>query len=102
MEEYLTDVSEEYFQKERATHFFSGHTHIQSLNLLGRILHCNPGSVGQPRDKNPKAAFALFDGENVFLRRVAYDIDRIAAAMKQCGFDRYFYKGLYVGQRIGS
>jgi diadenosine tetraphosphatase ApaH/serine/threonine PP2A family protein phosphatase len=69
---------------------------------LGRICHCNPGSVGQPRDNDPKAAFALFDGENVYLRRVDYDIDRMAAAMKDCGFDRYFYEGLYVGRKIGA
>jgi diadenosine tetraphosphatase ApaH/serine/threonine PP2A family protein phosphatase len=37
----------------------------------------NVGSVGQPRDGNPKAAYVLFDTETrvVNLRRVAYDID---------------------------
>jgi len=102
LDEYLTDVSEEYFRNEPAKYFFSGHTHIQSLNALGTICHCNPGSVGQPRDKDPKAAFALFDGENACLRRVDYDIDRIASAMKDCGFGPYVYEGLYSGQKIGA
>lgn len=102
MDEYLTVVSESYFQDERASHFFSGHTHIQSLSLLGRICHCNPGSVGQPRDNDPKAAFALFDGLNVYLKRVEYNIDQVAAAMRKCGFDRYLYEGLYAGLKIGE
>ncbi len=36
----------------------------------------NPGSVGQPRDYNPKAAFGVFDSENreFQLHRVAYDV----------------------------
>jgi len=102
LDEYLTDVSEEYFRNEPAKYFFSGHTHIQSLNALGTICHCNPGSVGQPRVNDPKAAFALYDGENACLRRVDYDIDRIASAMKDCGFGPYVYEGLYSGQKIGA
>jgi len=102
LDEYLTVINEDYFRKESATFFFSGHTHIQSLKVLGKICHCNPGSVGQPRDKDPRAAFALFDGEKVYLRRVNYDIDQIAVAMKHCGFDRYFYEGLYTGLKIGT
>ena len=102
LDEYLTVVSEEYFRDEGATYFFSGHTHVQSLKILGKICHCNPGSVGQPRDNNPKAAFALFDGKKVYLKRVDYDIDKIAVAMENCGFNRYFYQGLYTGREIGS
>ena len=102
LDEYLTDVSREYFANERAAYFFSGHTHVQSLSLLDGICHCNPGSVGQPRDADVRAAFALFDGEKVYLKRVDYDIDLIAAQMKTCGFDDYFYRGLYKGQKIGA
>lgn len=58
--------------------------------------------MGQPRDNDPKAAFALFNGEKVCLRRVDYDIDRIAFAMKDCGFGAYVYEGLYAGRKIGA
>ncbi|HQP25478.1 MAG TPA: metallophosphoesterase family protein [Smithellaceae bacterium] len=102
LDEYLTEVSPDYFKNEPAAFFFSGHTHVQSLKILAGICHCNPGSVGQPRDHDPRAAFALFDGERVYLKRVAYDIDRIAAKMSKCGFDEYFYKGLNKGQKIGA
>ena len=102
LDEYLTVADEDYFRDESATYFFSGHTHIQSLNIFGKICHCNPGSVGQPRDNDPRAAFALFDGGKIYLRRVDYDIDKIAVAMERCGFDRYFYEGLYAGLKIGA
>ncbi len=102
LDEYLTSVSEDYFKNEGAKYFFSGHTHVQSLKLMDKICYCNPGSVGQPRDSNPKAAFAFFDGEKNYLRRVYYDIDMIAVAMERCGFSSYYYEGLYTGSRIGA
>lgn len=36
----------------------------------------NPGSIGQPRDHNPKASYAIFDAEagRIDVRRVAYDV----------------------------
>jgi len=45
-----------------------------ALDPASRYL-INPGSVGQPRDRNPKASFAEFypDTHRVVLRRVAYD-----------------------------
>jgi diadenosine tetraphosphatase ApaH/serine/threonine PP2A family protein phosphatase len=41
----------------------------------------NVGSVGQPRDGNNKSSYALFDGERVIFRRVAYDIDAVMRLM---------------------
>jgi predicted phosphodiesterase len=43
----------------------------------------NPGSVGQPRDGNPAAAFAYFDDETgvIELVRVTYDVDGVRARM---------------------
>lgn len=102
LDEYLLTISEDYFKNENAAFFFSGHTHLQTLKLFDKICYCNPGSVGQPRDKDPRAAFALFDGEKVHLKRVDYDIDQIALAMRNCGFDHYYYEGLYSGLRIGA
>ena len=36
----------------------------------------NVGSVGQPRDGDPRACYVLFDGESVEWRRVPYDVER--------------------------
>ncbi len=47
----------------------------------------NPGSVGQPRDHDPRASFALFDTEKLTweLRRVEYDIESVQQRIKKAG-----------------
>lgn len=82
--------------------FFSGHTHAQALVLMGEQVYCNPGSVGQPRDGDPRAAYAIFDDEKILLQRVTYDVDATTAAMYKAGFAKHFYDNLYVGTRIGG
>ncbi|MDQ1256479.1 MAG: Metallophosphoesterase family protein [Candidatus Hydrogenedentes bacterium] len=44
----------------------------------GNRYFINPGAVGQPRDHDPRAAFGLFDSDNMTFEfcRVEYDIDR--------------------------
>jgi diadenosine tetraphosphatase ApaH/serine/threonine PP2A family protein phosphatase len=82
---------------------FSGHVHDQMLyfqSSVGKVgaysplqgspismnstrrWHALVGSVGQPRDRNPSAAYALFDSEleQITFHRVAYD--HLAAARK--------------------
>jgi diadenosine tetraphosphatase ApaH/serine/threonine PP2A family protein phosphatase len=56
----------------------------------GRQYFINPGSVGQPRDGNPKAAYATYDLDSgwVELRRVDYDIGGAQAARDQSGLPR--------------
>lgn len=52
--------------------------------LNGRRQIINPGSVGQPRDQNPAAAYALLDVDhNVWEhRRVPYDIEAVQKRMR--------------------
>lgn len=52
----------------------------------GRIL-ANPGSVGQPRDGDPRAAYAILDttAGTLTARRVAYDIAAVQARMRAAG-----------------
>lgn len=54
------------------------------LDLADRRALANPGSVGQPRDGNPAASYAILDVEAVSLswHRVAYDIEAVQAAMR--------------------
>jgi diadenosine tetraphosphatase ApaH/serine/threonine PP2A family protein phosphatase len=53
---------------------------------FGRWL-LNPGSVGQPRDGDPRAAFCLLDLEarHASFRRVAYEIEATQAEMREAG-----------------
>jgi diadenosine tetraphosphatase ApaH/serine/threonine PP2A family protein phosphatase len=47
----------------------------------------NPGSVGQPRDGDPRAAYALYetDSKVVTLRRVSYPAIQTAADIREAG-----------------
>jgi putative phosphoesterase len=56
-----------------------GHTHIQHAEVYDAGIVINPGSVGQPRDGDSDAAYAIIDLDelSVELHRVPYDIDRV-------------------------
>lgn len=84
---------------------FVGHTHLPVIYYLPddqRMAHLivpenttqvalapraiiNPGSVGQPRDRDPRAAYALLDMDDYTWEwhRVAYDITRVQERMRQ-------------------
>ena len=82
---------------------FFGHTHVPLAFVQGetlekgfyKSLHIKPGlqylinvgSVGQPRDRNPKAAYAIYDLKEqvVSLRRVEYDIEGTQKKIRKAG-----------------
>lgn len=82
--------------------FLSGHTHIQMYKTDGRFVYCNPGSVGQPRDYDSRAAYALLENGEIYLRRVEYNIDILAESMREAGFEERYYMNLYKGCKIGE
>ena len=52
-----------------------GHSHMQfNLEVEGTIV-LNPGSVGQPRDGDPRAAYAVIDKGRIELKRVEYPVE---------------------------
>ena len=53
----------------------------------GTRMLINPGSVGQPRDRDPRAAFALYDTDaaEVVFRRTTYDVAGAQAAIRAAG-----------------
>lgn len=107
---YVTDVddAEAHFAATRARISFCGHTHQPALYCKppqGRITRFVPnsatgvpllqqrrwlavmGSVGQPRDGNPQAAFGLYDTSRRELsyRRIAYDVDTAQQKIRAAG-----------------
>jgi putative phosphoesterase len=64
-----------------------GHTHIQHHERYDEGIVCNPGSVGQPRDGDPRAAYAVVDLSDMTVeeRRVEYDVDQVARAVQEAG-----------------
>lgn len=65
-----------------------GHTHVQHRAHMDGKTIVNPGSVGQPRDGDARAAYAVLDTEDTSfqLRRVKYDIDRVIAEVEASEF----------------
>jgi predicted phosphodiesterase len=102
VDEYLYELRPDYFASRPGTYFFSGHTHVQVLWQAGGKVYCNPDSVGQPRDGDPRAAFALWDGAEVELRRTEYDIDWMCREMRKAQFEPHYYTNLISGTRIGG
>ncbi|MCG2720535.1 MAG: hypothetical protein L6290_00755, partial [Thermodesulfovibrionales bacterium] len=43
----------------------------------------NAGSVGQPRDGDPRACYAMIDDENIGIVRIPYDITSVQAKMRE-------------------
>lgn len=90
---------------------FFGHTHVQGgfflqsgqlgmippveKNSAERVLELqpdnsyliNPGSVGQPRDSDPRAAYVIYDGDErtVTYRRVEYAVEETGREIKEAG-----------------
>ncbi len=73
--------------------------HGTEVELSGRTL-LNPGSVGQPRDGDPRAAYLLLDldARRAGFRRVEYDVERTQAEMLEAGLPELLAARLGVGQ----
>lgn len=103
------------FSAQTAKVAFFGHTHWPSiffdgepvrhsiqkvvpLDLPGRVL-ANPGSVGQPRDSNPAAGFAVLDlaRKRINFMRVEYDIKTAAGRIIEAGLPAFLAERLSLG-----
>jgi predicted phosphodiesterase len=58
----------------------------------------NPGSVGQPRDRDPRAAWLLIDGWTANWRRAEYPVEEAAQAIEAAGLPRHLADRLFIGQ----
>jgi putative phosphoesterase len=97
IDEYL-QPTQEYFSKIHGAKFMSGHTHIQTIQTYDEKTYCNPGSVGQPRDNDPRASFAVYDGM-FSLHRVEYNMQKVFDLMELAGFNDYYYGCLKTGAK---
>lgn len=72
----------------------------QVIDLLpGRRYLLNPGSVGQPRDRNPRCGFAIYDdaADTVSIRRVAYPAAEARDKILRAGLPRWLGDRLLLG-----
>ncbi|MFB6165220.1 MAG: metallophosphoesterase [Haloarculaceae archaeon] len=64
-----------------------GHTHVQGHEVYDEGIVMNPGSVGQPRDGDPRAAYAVLDLDSMTVaeHRVEYDVEAVVDAVADAG-----------------
>jgi len=127
--EYLVDLAQavDTARMCETTYCLVGHTHVPFVceydrrqGRMGRIfatpnelaeaslagetgsIRCiiNPGSVGQPRDGDPRASYAILDTEAHMLtvHRVAYDIPRAQEKIRSAGLPEFLADRLAVGR----
>jgi len=85
LDEYLLDDAPQWQRRlqGKEAHFVCvGHTHKQFSLAVNGCLVLNPGSVGQPRDGDPRAAYAIIENGRVELKRAEYDLERTVAAVE--------------------
>lgn len=103
-----------FLAQEQFNHFgtdicFVGHTHLPrvlsaTLGVLrpraGHRFLINVGSVGQPRDGDPRACMAFFDTETFDLdvRRIPYNVDRARQRIREEGLPESLGRRLDRGQ----
>jgi len=79
-----------------------GHTHKPYAIEHGDALLLNPGSVGQPRDGDPRASYAIVEiveGKiSLHIHRVKYDIERTQEKMKRLGLPEPLATRLRLGR----
>jgi putative phosphoesterase len=77
-----------------------GHTHKPWFHDFGDVRFVNCGSVGKPKDGDPRGAFAVLSaaGEDVdvTIERVSYDADAVAAEVREVGLPEEFADKLVV------
>jgi predicted phosphodiesterase len=119
---YITSLEEAAFNYQ----FFDtqlclvGHTHIPIIIVLDKekelyvhqdsVVHLdeikesrlliNVGSVGQPRDRNPKSCYGIFDSDagEFSYRRVSYNIEKTQAKMKKIKMPEFLINRLQDGR----
>ena len=83
---------------------FVGHSHVPGIytesgseSAPKRIV--NVGSIGQPRDRDPRLCFALFntDSREVEFVRLEYDVETAAAKIRQAGLPEFLADRLSIG-----
>ncbi|MDG1479007.1 MAG: metallophosphoesterase family protein [Myxococcota bacterium] len=67
--------------------FFVPDTTLRIEGLSESPVIINPGSVGQPRDGRPEAAYALYNGDELRFRRVPYNIDAAGEKIRALPID---------------
>ena len=102
--EYTTEHTPKYVMKHwlddtKSDVIIVGHTHQPFVKKIGSRLIINAGSVGQPRDGDPSASYALLDLKAFTAKivRVPYNTDAVAEKIKETTLPGQLADRLYDG-----
>jgi len=97
---YEDDTRDSMLSNVGADILILGHTHIPYMKRFGSGLILNPGSVGQPRDGNPRGSLAVLDPEasTCSIIRFDYDIESAWTAIVSAGLPDYLGERLFIGR----
>ncbi|MGC8838069.1 MAG: metallophosphoesterase family protein [Anaerolineae bacterium] len=75
----------------------------EKISLRNGAYVINPGSVGQPRDGDPRASYAILDvkGQTVEFRRVDYPVQKVQRELQRQGYPQDLVETLSTGRRNG-
>jgi putative phosphoesterase len=97
-EEKPASLYERLARAEEADALAFGHTHRPWAHEYGGVLFVNCGSVGKPKDGDPRAAFAILRSEGgklaVTIERVAYDAEGVAREVEAVGLPEEYAEKL--------
>ena len=74
-----------------------GHTHKPYVKAVDGVVFVNAGSVGKPKDGDPRACYVLLDGGAAAFRRVEYDVKAAAAAIRATDLPHEFATDIETG-----
>ena len=120
---YSHDAALGHFALQQTPFGLVGHTHVPAIvieddqlprgceiyrlsadEIVGSVMSrgwcINPGSVGQPRDGDPRAAYGLYDSEEalITLHRVEYQVAKTQMLMEEAGLPRWLIERLAEGR----
>ncbi|MDH4123498.1 MAG: metallophosphatase family protein [Thermoplasmata archaeon] len=99
--EYVFDHKRARELLKKTTHevLICGHTHVPMIESYEHRLFVNPGAVGQPRDRNPNASFAILEipEMKVDIIRVPYDIELVQNVIREKNLPEFLATRLKLG-----
>jgi predicted phosphodiesterase len=78
--------------------FIHPHERMHEFKITGEKLYVCVGSVGQPRDGDPRACFVIYNGDRVTYHRVHYDVQSTVDAIRAAGLPEPLAQRLLVGR----
>ncbi len=97
---FENEINEDIVRRSGGDLLILGHTHVPYVKDFGSTMAVNPGSVGQPRDGDPKASFAVLDTDrrSCIVKRIGYDIDEASNAILAVGLPEFLAERLFLGR----